>query len=83
MCEAISGRGWGKRGCMGGSACAWCLSHGTRDMVGQVAGRRPRETVNDIVQDEQLFPLHSLAEDTATRSPEGVLGDLDTAVVQL
>lgn len=48
-------------------------SPGTRIMAGKVSGSR---TVEDIVPSEELFPLHSIAENRTAQSPGGFMGSL-------
>lgn len=48
-------------------------------MVGPVSGSR---TVKDIVEIEKVFPLHSLAEETAARCINDILKDVKTPMVQ-
>lgn len=58
---------------------ALCCARYKEAMVGRVFGRR---TVDDIVQHEKLFPLHSLAKHTAAWSPGRILRDAETPEIQ-
>lgn len=57
-----------------------CRLRGTGGVVGRLSGHR---TVKNTIQEEKIFLLRSLTEETCDRSFNRVLRDVETPVVQV